>query len=264
MFGLLRGAWQYRHFILSSIYGEFRARFARSRLGGLWLVINPLVQVLIFAFILSGVMAARLPGITNRYSYAIYLMAGTLCWSLFAEIIQRCLTLFIDNANLLKKMLFPRICLPLIATGGSMVANLLLFVVITAVFACLGHFPGSALFALPFVVALTIALALGVGLTMGVLNVFIRDLGQVVPVLLQLSFWLTPIVYLPKIVPTQYRKWLALNPLYPLIEAYHEILVYGRAPALSPLLPVILCSVVMLALALHLFRRSSAEMVDLL
>lgn len=227
-------------------------------------MIHPLVQALIFAFVLSGIMAARLPGITNRYSYAIYLMAGILCWSLFSEIIQRCLTLFIDNANLLKKMLFPRICLPLIATGSSVVANLLLFAVITILFALLGHFPGTALLAMPLMFLLTIALALGIGLTLGVLNVFIRDVGQAVPVLLQLGFWLTPIVYLPQIVPEQYRAWLAWSPIYSLVEAYHEVLVYGRFPTMGSLLPVFTAGIVMLLLALYLFRRSSAEMVDLL
>ena len=264
MSGFLRGAWNYRHFIISSIKAEFANRFARSRLGGLWMIIHPLVQVLIFSFILSGLMAARMPGMTNRYSYAIYLMAGTLAWSLFAEIIQRCLTIFIDNANLLKKMIFPRICLPLIVTGSAVIANMLLLFTITIVFACLGHFPGVSLLALPLAFMLNIALALGLGLTMGILNVFIRDIGQVVPILLQVGYWFTPIVYLPEIIPAKYRCWLSLNPLYSLVEAYHDILVFGKMPVFGSLLPIALFSMVMLALALYLFRKSNAEMVDVL
>ena len=264
MLGFLRGAWNYRHFIVSSIKAEFRNRFVRSRLGGLWMIIHPLVQVLIFAFILSSLMAARMPGIQSRYAYAIYLMAGTLAWSLFSDIIQRCLTIFIDNGNLLKKMVFPRICLPLIVTGSAVIANLLLLITITMVFACLGHFPGVSLFALPLVFLLNIALALGLGLTMGVLNVFIRDIGQAIPIFLQVGYWFTPIVYLPEIIPQPYRRWLSLNPLYSLVEAYHDILVFGKMPVFGSLLPIALISMVMLALALYLFRRSNAEMVDVL
>ena len=228
------------------------------------MIIHPLMQVLIFSFILSGIMSARMPGMGGRYSYAIYLMAGTLAWSLFAEIIQRCLTIFIDNANLLKKMIFPRICLPLIVTGSAVFANFILFLTITAVFALLGHFPGISLLALPLVFLINIALALGVGLSMGVLNVFMRDIGQAVPVMLQLGYWATPIVYMPGILPEPYRRWLAFNPLYPIVEAYHDILLFGRMPVFSSLVPIFLFALVALVLALYLFRRSSAEMVDVL
>src|SRR5215475_5615660 len=119
MFGMLLRAWRYRHFIFSSIKNEFLSRFARSRLGGLWMVIHPLAQVLIFAFILSAVLSSKLPGIANRYGYAVYLMAGTLAWSLFSELISRSLTVFVDHGNLLKKMMFPRICLPVIVSGSA-------------------------------------------------------------------------------------------------------------------------------------------------
>src|SRR5574342_539482 len=100
MIGMLLGAWRYRYFILSSIRTEVRVRFIRSRLGGLWMILNPLAQVLIFAFVLSAVLSAKLPGVSNQYAYAIYLMAGILGWSLFLEIVNRCLTLFIDNGNI--------------------------------------------------------------------------------------------------------------------------------------------------------------------
>ena len=152
------------------------------------MILNPLSQVLIFAFVLSAVLSAKLPGITNQYAYAIYLMAGTLGWSLFAEIVNRCLTLFIDNGNILKKLVFPRIALPLIVTGSALVNNVLLFVAILVIFGVLGHLPSIALIWLPVLIVINIALALGIGLGLGVLNVFMRDIGQVVPVLMQFLY----------------------------------------------------------------------------
>ena len=104
---LFRAAYNYRLFVLSSIKNDLRARFIQSKLGTLWIVIHPLMQVLIFALILSEVLSAKLPGIDNKYAYALYLMAGTVCWTLFSETISKCLTLFIDNGNLMKKMAFP-------------------------------------------------------------------------------------------------------------------------------------------------------------
>ena len=262
MFNLFPGAWRYRQFILASIRAEFRTRFARSRLGGLWMIIHPLVQVLIFSFILSGLMAARMPGVHTRYAYAIYLMAGTLAWSLFSDIIQRCLTMFIDNGNLLKKMVFPRICLPLIVTGSAITVNIMLLVAITSVFAVLGHFPGPSFMFLPVLIILTIGLATGLGLTLGILNVFMRDIGQIVPILLQVGYWVTPIVYLPEIIPVTYRPWLTLNPLYPLVVGYHDILVFGRSPAWLSLLPVAVLAALSLVFAFSIFRQAKAEMVD--
>lgn len=127
---LLTAAWRYRGFVLSSVGNEFRTRLARSKLGTLWIVLHPLAQVLIFATILSNVLAARLPNVDSKFAYAMYLMAGILCWNLFSEILQRSITVFVDNGALLKKMQFPRITLPLIVTGSAMVSNLALLLVV--------------------------------------------------------------------------------------------------------------------------------------
>lgn len=262
MKAMLLAAWRFRFFIFSSIKTELYTKFVRSRLGGLWLILNPLAQVVIFAFILSAVLAAKLPGIDNQYAYAIYLMAGTLGWSLFSEIVNRCLTLFIDNGNILKKLVFPKIALPLIVTGSALVNNLLLFAAVLAIFGLLGHWPGTALLYLPALMAINIALALGLGLTLGVLNVFMRDIGQVVPVVMQFLFWLTPIVYMADIIPAQYRGWLGLNPLLPIIVGYQNTLLFDRAPDWGGLGLVGILSLALLAVSLLLLRKAAPEMVD--
>lgn len=262
MFGMLLGAWRYRFFIFSSIKTELRSKFVRSRLGGLWMILNPLSQVLIFAFVLSAVLSAKLPGINNRYAYAIYLMAGTLSWSLFTEIVTRCLTLFIDNGNILKKLVFPRIALPLIVTGSALVNNLLLFAAILVIFGLLGHIPGVTLLWLPVLMLVNIALALGVGLGLGVLNVFMRDVGQVVPVLMQLLYWFTPIVYMPTIIPVEYRSAIAFNPLLPIVTGYQDVLLYKRPPDWSALGIAAVVALLLLGFSMVLFRKASPEMVD--
>lgn len=261
---MLLAAWRFRHFIFSSIRNDLKARFARSKLGGAWMVLHPLTQVLMYALVLSAVLSAKLPGIDNRFAYAIYLTAGILAWSLFSEVVSRCLTIFIDNGNLMKKMVFPKICLPLIVTGSALVNNALLLLSIIAIFALLGHFPGVDLLWLPVLFAVTIALGLGIGLVLGVLNVFMRDLGQVVPVVLQFGFWFTPIVYTADIIPDAYRGWLAFNPMYHITTAYQNVLVFDRAPSWPGLLMVAATGLALLGLSLFLFRRASAEMVDVL
>lgn len=262
MKAMLLAAWRYRFFIFSSIKTELQTKFIRSRLGGLWMILNPLAQVLIFAFVLSAVMSAKLPGIDNKYAYAIYLMAGTLGWSLFAEIVTHCLTLFIDNGNILKKLAFPKIALPLIVTGGALVNNSLLLAAILVIFGILGHLPGTALVWLPVLMVVTIALAVGLGLGLGVLNVFMRDIGQIVPVIMQFLFWLTPVVYMVNIIPEKYRDWLVLNPLIPIVTGYQDVLLYNRAPNWAGLGETSIVAFILLAISMLLFRKASPEMVD--
>jgi homopolymeric O-antigen transport system permease protein len=262
---MLISAWRYRHFILSSIQTEFRARFIRSRLGGLWMIIHPLAQAAIFALVLAEIMGARLPGMTNnKFAYAIYLLSGMLAWSLFSEVISRCLTLFIDNGNLLKKIVFPRISLPLIVTGSALFNNLLLFLAIIVVFGLLGHVPGIQIAWVPLLMLVTLGLALGIGLILGVLNVFIRDVGQVVPVVLQLGFWFTPIVYTPNVVPEAFRPFLHMNPMTTVVQSFQNTMLLNMAPDFIGLGWLVLVTLVMLGGALIMFRRASAEMVDVL
>lgn len=261
---ILKALWAYRGFILSAIRNDFKTRFARSKLGVLWMIIHPLMQVLIFATILSEVLSAKLPGITNKYGYALYLMAGTLFWTLFAESITRSVNLFIDNGNLMKKVAFPRICLPFIAAGSMAINNLLLLVAIFVVFAVLGHVPTASVIWLPALMLLTLGLSMSLGLLLGVFNVFMRDIGQVVPVVLQAFFWLTPIVYSVEILPPDVRNLFKLNPLFPLVSAYHDVLLYERVPDWSSLLPLTIATVVLGVVSLVVFRRASQEMVDAL
>lgn len=261
---MLRAAWAYRYFILSSIKNDLRIRFIQSKLGAMWMIIHPLMQVLIFATILSEVLSAKLPGIDNKYAYALYLMAGTLCWTMFAETVSKCLTLFIDSGNLMKKMAFPRICLPFIAGGTMLVNNVLLLIAIFAVFAAMGHYPSSEALWLPVLILLTLSFAMSIGLLLGVLNVFMRDIGQIVPVVLQAMFWLTPVVYSLSILPERVQHIFLLNPMYPLVTSYQNVLLYNRPPLWTDLGAIFVAAAVIAVVALVVFRRASPEMVDAL
>ncbi|MEA5462708.1 ABC transporter permease [Leptothoe sp. PORK10 BA2] len=265
MKALMSAIWQYRYFILSSIKVDFRSRFVRSRLGGLWMIIHPLVQAAIFALVLGQLLSGRLPDMAdNKLAYAIYLLAGTLAWNLFTEVITRCLTVFIDNGNLLKKLAFPKICLPLIVTGSAIVNNAFLFGAILTVCAVMGYVPGGRVFWIPILTIITLGLALGIGLILGTLNVFIRDIGQIVPIALQLSFWFTPIVYTPDIVPASLRSLIKFNPMYWIVGAYQSAILYGTDLEWGPLLCIFIISLLLLRVSMDLFSRARHEIVDVL
>ena len=261
---MLRDLYLYRGFIVQSVRNDLINRFSRSKLGGLWAILNPLSQVLIYALILSNVLAAKLPGVDSQYAYAIYLMAGLLGWTLFNEIVGRCLNIFIEHGNLIKKMSFPRVTLPAIAVGSCLINNLFLFISMLGIFALLGHQFNMAMLWLIPLTLVVVVFSLGIGLILGVMNVFLRDIGQVIPIILQMLFWFTPIVYPVTIIPEVYRHWLNLNPMYPIIDAYQQILVYGNSPQWEGVLTILAAGIILSIVGLFMFRRSSAEMVDAL
>ena len=261
---MLLKVWNYRYFILSSIRTEFRSRFSRSKLGGLWMLLHPLAQVLIYALVLSQIMKAKLPGIESNYAYPIYLLAGMLGWSLFSELLGRLITVFIDNGNLLKKMAFPKLALPLITIGSSLINFTILLIVMFIVFSFLGHMPLLALYWLPPLILITIGLAVGIGLILGTINVFIRDIGQAMTIVLQFWFWLTPVVYMPSIIPEKYQGLLMMNPMTGVIMGYQSILAYGKTPDVGLLIYPSILAIITMALALLIFKRASEEMADVL
>jgi lipopolysaccharide transport system permease protein len=261
---LIIGPWKYRQFIFTTVKNEYKSRFIRSKLGFLWMILNPLATVLILSFILSSVLSAKLPGIQNKYSYSIYLMAGTLGWTLFSETLTRCMTIFVENGSLMKKIVFPKICLPIIAIITVLINNFLLFIAIVFVFAFLGHFPNFYYLWLPPIILITIMLGAGLGLVLGILNVFIRDVAQITPIVLQFLFWLTPIVYMPAVIPENFQKFLNINPVYGLIASFQNIMLFGINPLQDILYYPVILSLILLALFYFIFFKANEEMVDVL
>jgi lipopolysaccharide transport system permease protein len=262
MRGMLDALWKYRGFILASVRREFDARYRVAVLGGIWAVLQPLAQVAVYTLVLSEVMRARLPGSDSRFAYGIYLCAGILTWSLFTEIVTRCTGVFVDNANLLKKLSFPRICLPSIAVLSSIVNFAIVFALFLVFLLVTGNLPGRALLALVPLLALQILLATGLGVLAGVANVFYRDVAQGVAIVVQFWFWLTPIVYPSRTLPGILADLLAWNPMWSVVRFAQTIFLEDRVPAWSTLAYPALVAGTLLVFAMFAFRKLSGEIVD--
>lgn len=254
--------WRYRGFILGSVKREFQSKYRSSMLGAAWSVLNPLAMIVVYTIIFSSVMRARLPGVDSAFAYSIYLCAGIFSWGLFAEIVSRGQSVFLDNANLIKKLSFPRICLPIVVVLSAGLNFAIVFSLFTAFLAVSGNFPGIVFLAVFPVLAVQIAFSIGLGVILGVLNVFFRDVGQFFAIVLQFWFWLTPIVYPQSILPEDFRAYMAWNPMASIVTAYQRILVNGQWPQWETLAPACLSSLVLCVLAFRLFRKRSGEMVD--
>ncbi|HFQ62049.1 MAG TPA: ABC transporter permease [Epsilonproteobacteria bacterium] len=261
---MILAVWAYRYFIISSIKTEFKSRFVRSKLGAIWMILHPLAQVLVYALILSQIMTAKLPGVATQYAYPVYILSGIIGWTLFAEILGKSLNVFISNGNLLKKMSFPKLALPLITIGTALVNFTIFLVVMFVVFGFLGHLPIHALQWLPLLTLLTLMLAIGIGLFLGTLNVFIRDIGQFMEVVLNFWFWLTPVVYMVSIVPEKYHELFMLNPMTGIVMGFQNVLLYDKSPDLSILIYPTLFALVSMSFAMVMFYKAREEMADVL
>lgn len=259
---MLRALWQHRALIASLVRREFHARSARAVWGNAWLVIQPATMIFIYTVIFGAVMRARLPGVDDTLAYGIYLCSGVITWNYFSDIVMRSQTLFLDHADLLKSLSFPRSALPVALFGSATLNFTIVIGLFLIVLATLGRWPGMALLGAIPLLAVQILLGLGLGILTGTLNVFFRDIGQAVGVVMQFWFWLTPIVYSIEIVPERLKPFFAWNPMYGVMSGYQRIVVSGSLPDWNVLLP---SAVVALALALAgwgVFRTLSADVVD--
>ncbi|WP_460028945.1 ABC transporter permease, partial [Methyloparacoccus murrellii] len=163
---MLGRLWAYRGFIAGNVRREFQAKYRNSLLGSLWSLIQPLSMIVVYTVIFASVMRAKLPGVDSTFAYSIYLCAGTLTWGLFAEITARGQSVFIENANLIKKLNFPRLCLPTVVVLSAGLNFAIIFGIFTIFLWLTGNFPGWPFLAVLPLLAVETAFAIGVGVTL--------------------------------------------------------------------------------------------------
>lgn len=260
---MLRALWSYRGFIWSSVMREFHGRYRESLLGAFWSVVNPLTMIIIYTVIFGQLMRPTLPGHESTpFAFSIYLCAGVITWNLFSEMLGRLNNVFLENGNVIKKSNFPRACLPVIVSISALINFAIIFVIYLGFLIVIGHWPGWALLALIPLLVIQILFTLGLGVLLGTINVFFRDVGQLTGVALQFWFWLTPIVYTMGSLPSGAQKIFQYNPLQALIVSYQQIFLDGVMPDFTKLLPLVAVTIVLLILAARFFMKRVGELVD--
>jgi len=241
---------------------EFRGRYLNSLLGSLWSVLNPMAMVFIYTIIFSKIMRARLTGTDDSMAYGVFLCAGLLSWNYFAELLGRCQTVFIEQANLMKKVNFPRITLPVILFLSSTVNFAIIFSIFLFFLLIIGRFPGWSIFGFLPLLMLQQSIALGLGILLGTMNVFFRDIGHLIGIVLQFWFWLTPVIYPVAILPDRVRQIVALNPMTQIVASYQQIILHGKWPIWQDFIFQLIIAVVAMVFGLLIFRRLSGDLVD--
>lgn len=261
----LFATWRFRGLVRAISERDLRARYTGSLLGPLWLVLQPLSMILIYTLVFSQVMHARLPGEhVSPFAYSVFICAGLITWGMFVEITTRTKGIFLEHANLIKKVRFPTLVLlapvVLVAAFNFLVMTALYFIFLLLI----GAWPGWAVFgAIPPILALVL-MAMGLGLLAGVLNVFARDVGQTIDIALQLLFWATPIVYPITVLPAALQPVILWNPVAAPVVGLQQLFLNGTVPAVSSWLYPLGIALVLSALALWCYRRMHSEMLDYL
>lgn len=205
--------YQYKSLILNGIRRDIEIKYRRSYLGFLWTILNPVSQILVYFIIFSHIMKTRINNSDSEYSYAIFLCLGIIPWTFFSELLTRTTHVFIDNSHLLKKMNVPKIVFPIICLGSSFF-NFLIFYSLFILFAIFTGISTLSLILNIFMPLFFLSMmGLSIGLVLALLNVFIRDIGNLVSIILQFWFWLTPIVYNINSLPEKYQYLISFNPI---------------------------------------------------
>ncbi|GAA3403005.1 ABC transporter permease [Paenibacillus hodogayensis] len=259
---MIHAIWNYRNFILGMVRRDFKSRYLNSILGSSWAVLNPLATIIVYTVIFSQVMKSRLPGVDDTLAYSIYLCAGLIPWQYFTETLQRTMTVFLDNSNIIKKVSFPKGTLPIFVLLSTTINFIIMYVIFLVFLFIIGRPPGvEILGVIPLLIAQQF-IAVGLGVFVGSINVFFRDAGQVMGIVLQFWFWLTPIVYSIQILPDKIRALFSLNILAPIIEGYQNLYLQKTMPGLGAFLSAFVIGIVCLFVGFIAFKKLGKEMVD--
>jgi lipopolysaccharide transport system permease protein len=253
-----RELWHYRDLLYFLTWREISIRYKQTLLGFAWAIIQPLMTMVVFTVFLGRL--AKVP--SDGIPYPVFSYLGLLPWTYFANAISRSGTSLVGNANLLSKVYFPRILIPLSGTLSALVDYAIAFVVLAGLMLWYGIVPAaSSLLLLPLVL-LTAVAATGVGMWLSALNVRYRDVQHAIPFLVQLWMYATPVVYPTSVVPEKWRTLFALNPMAGIIEAYRSS-VLGRPVDWRVLATSTLAALVVTALGMWQFRRMERTFADI-
>ena len=243
---------------------DIRGRYVTSALGLSWALIQPLVLLLLYTFVFAYVLKIRFGANGTTGSFALYLFCGMLPWLAFAEGITRAASVIVEQTPLIKKVVFPSEILPAYVVISALVTELAGLAILLGGVGLFHRGLSRSVTLLPVLLALQFLFTMGVGWVLASLNVFLRDVGQVLGMALTLWMFLTPIFYPAELLPTRYVWVLYLNPMYYVVQAYRDVILEGRLPLGPQMLVLGVVATGCFVLGYWFFCRSKHAFVDVL
>ncbi len=249
---------EYRELLYFLTKRDIKVRYKQTVLGGLWAVIQPVFTMVVFTLFFGRL--AKIP--SDGIPYPIFVYAGLLPWTYFANALSNSGNSLVGSANLITKVYFPRLIVPASASLAGLLDFFIAMLVLGAMMIYYQFIPGIGILLFPILVGLTFLCAVGVGLWLSALNVQYRDIRYVIPFLIQLWMFVSPVIYPMSMVEEKYQWLLALNPMGGVIEAYRASLL-GHLPIEWPLLGLSATIIMMIFISgLYYFRRMERHFAD--
>ncbi len=254
----LRDLWQYRELLYFLTWRDVKVRYKQTVIGFLWAIIQPFLKMVVFSIIFGTLAKMDSEG----FPYPIFLYAGLLPWQFFASSVSRSGESIVASTNLITKVYFPRLIIPIASVGACLVDFAISFIILIILMLYYNVVPTLSTFmVLPLVLA-TIFTALGVGMLISALNVAYRDFAYIVPFFVQIWMFLTPVVYPIRIIPENWRWLILLNPMAGIVDAYRSAIL-GKSFEWSNLGISMGIAVVIFLCGLMYFRKTERYFADI-
>jgi lipopolysaccharide transport system permease protein len=255
----LKELWEYRELLYFLTWRDIKVRYKQTALGAAWAIIQPFFMMVVFSLFFGKL--GRIP--SDGIPYPVFVYCALLPWQLFAHALSESSNSLVSNQNLITKVYFPRLVVPISAVLGGLVDFAIAFIILLGMMAYYGIAPTVMIVTLPLFLVLAVATALGVGLWLSALNVQYRDVRYTIAFLTQFWLFATPVAYPSSLVPERWRWLYGLNPMAGVVEGFRWALL-GKANAPGPLLVVSIIVVVLIFVSgLYYFRRMEETFADL-
>jgi len=243
---------------------DFKERYVGTGLGQLWYILSPIITILIYTIIFSDFMKMKLDIVENSYAYSIYLVPGLLAWTSFSTLLMRLNSSILEKANLIKKISVP-VYVYQLSILITEFALLLLSYTFALIFLLLVSHPITTTFfyLLPILFLQTV-FAFSLGVILSLFTPFFKDLKEAIPIVVQLWFWMTPIIYMKEMLESKYPALLTYNPFFYFANIYQNIFLYAKAPDLHDLLLLSFMTLFTLFAAALLYKKMITTIKDII
>jgi len=258
--------WRNRALIFALTKREVLGRYRGSLFGVFWSLINPMLMLAIYTFVFSVVFKSRWGGAASgsRVEFALVLFAGLIVFNLFAECISRSPTLIISNANYVKKVIFPLEVLPWVVMAGALFHFIISLFVWLCAYVIFYGMPQVSFLLIPFILIPYVLFVMGLSWALSSLGVFIRDISQIIGMLITVLMFVSPIFYPITALPLEYQKFVLLNPLAMPIEAMRDFIYWGVIPELTTFIGYWIFSLTIAALGFTWFQKTRKAFADVI
>ena len=257
-----RDLWQYRELFRMLAWRDVAVRYKQTVIGAAWALIRPFLTMIVFTVIFGKL--ANLPSVGTA-PYAIMVFAGMLPWTFFSSALSDASNSLVGNANLISKVYFPRLIVPMAAVAVAFVDFAINFAMMVALMIWYRFLPGWQIVLLPGFVVLALLASLGPGLWLTALNVKYRDVRYIIPFLVQFGLYVSPVGYSSDIVPEQWRLLYSLNPVVGVIDGFRWCILGGQSQLYLPgFLLSLIVTAFFLWLGIRQFRKMERGFADLI